>query len=94
MLAFTVIESVRMVIAGRVQGVGFRHFIWHHAGALGLKGYVRNLPGGEVEVRAQGESSQIARLAALAREGPPSALVSEVRIEPAKAALPAGFRIR
>lgn len=84
-----------MVIAGRVQGVGFRHFIWRRAGELGLRGDVRNLPGGEVEVRALGESSQIARLAALAREGPPAARVTEVRIEPGDdAALPRGFEIR
>jgi acylphosphatase len=95
MLVGTVAERRRMVIRGRVQGVGFRHFIWRRAGQLGLSGEVRNLPSGEVEVRASGDPGALDQLQSLAREGPAAAEVIEVRIEREEGdELPAGFRIR
>jgi len=94
MLARIVGESIRMVISGRVQGVGFRHFMWRRATELGLSGDVRNLASGAVEVRARGEAAALDQLAALARQGPPAARVTEVRIDPEDADLASGFRVR
>lgn len=95
MLDPNVPERRRMLIQGRVQGVGFRHFIWHHARALGLSGDVRNLPDGAVEVRASGDSGVLDQLLALARQGPTSANVTDIEIESEEGhPWPDGFRIR
>lgn len=50
------------LIKGRVQGVGFRWFVHREAGALGLKGWVRNTEDGHVEVVAAGEPEELAEL--------------------------------
>jgi acylphosphatase len=70
--------AVRWVISGRVQGVGFRWFTLRRAQALGLTGWVSNLPDGRVEVVAKGPSEAIADLEAALREGPQWADVDRV----------------
>lgn len=69
------------LIKGRVQGVYFRAFVEEHALALGLTGFVRNLPGGRaVEVKAEGERKGLERLLTYLRRGPPEAKVAEVEV--------------
>jgi len=63
----------RFTLAGRVQGVGFRPFVYRLADQYGLAGWVRNR-GGEVEVHAQGDPEQLQAFgAALLRRAPPAA---------------------
>jgi acylphosphatase len=69
-----------MLVSGRVQGVGFRWFIAEAAESLGLAGTVRNLPDGDVEIVAEGDSASIEDLVNIAREGPPSAVVLDVQV--------------
>ena len=66
------------LIRGRVQGVGFRWFTQRTATRLSVVGYVRNLPGGEVEVRAQAEEAVIAGFKQELSRGPAGARVSEI----------------
>jgi acylphosphatase len=47
---------------------------------MGLKGYVRNLPHGEVEVKAEGERKRLEELLPHLREGPPGAGVEGLEI--------------
>ena len=55
--------SLRAVVRGRVQGVGYRDFVYMRARFLGLCGYVRNLPGmRSVEVVAEGERESLEQL--------------------------------
>lgn len=54
--------ELHAIIHGRVQGVGFRATTRHYALQLGLKGTVRNLPNGSVEIRAQGSKEALERL--------------------------------
>lgn len=54
--------SKLILIHGRVQGVGFRYFIQHTAKNLGIKGYVKNLADGTVEILAQGELLTVKKL--------------------------------
>ncbi|HXH20665.1 MAG TPA: acylphosphatase [Dehalococcoidia bacterium] len=65
-------------IKGRVQGVGFRFFVERQANALGLSGWVRNLPDGSVEVLAEGEPAKLDRLLADVHRGPRHAAVDSV----------------
>ena len=65
-------------IKGRVQGVGYRFFAERAASELGLKGYVRNLPDGRVEVYAIGEDPSLKELGEQLREGPRAARVEAV----------------
>ncbi len=73
--------QVRMVVHGRVQGVGFRFAALHEARGLGLTGLVRNLADGTVEIVAEGERHTLEMLAAWARQGPRAARVSKVEEE-------------
>ena len=68
----------RFLVRGRVQGVGFRWFVLREASALGLAGFVRNLPDGSVEVVARGSEAAIAALEGCLVRGPLPAHVEAV----------------
>lgn len=76
----TDIEQRRFVVRGRVQGVGFRLFVVRRANALGITGWVRNLPDGQaVEAVAQGTPAQLDEFARdTMRVGPGGAVVHEM----------------
>ena len=57
------------IIKGRVQGVGFRWFVHREAGVRGLKGWVRNTDGGEVEVMVAGSEEKLDELRAELERG-------------------------
>lgn len=71
----------RFVIAGRVQGVGFRWFTHDAALREGLHGWVRNLADRTVEVVVEGDDESVDRLEAAVRRGPPSARVERIDVE-------------
>jgi len=73
--------GVHIIIRGVVQGVGFRYYVITHATKLGVGGYVRNLPDGDVEIEASGERSLIEEFISIIKIGPLSAHVTEVAIE-------------
>jgi len=68
-------HCVHLLVRGRVQGVGFRHFVVLRAQALGLAGWVRNRHDGAVELEAEGPRGTLERLVDAARSGPPGARV-------------------
>ena len=82
-------------VLGRVQGVGFRWFVRQQARRWGVRGWVRNLPDGSVEISAAGSAEAIEGLRAAVRRGPAGAEVAEVRDLPgdAEADLPDPFSI-
>ena len=67
------------MVRGRVQGVGFRMWVLRRANAMGVRGWVRNLPDGRsVEALAQAAPETLDRFEReVVREGPPHALVTE-----------------
>ncbi|HJQ99296.1 MAG TPA: acylphosphatase [Candidatus Polarisedimenticolaceae bacterium] len=76
---------VRLIVHGRVQGVGFRYAAREAAVEAGVSGWVRNLPDGTVEIVAQGTPEAVERLAEWAARGPRHAVVERVsraRLEP------------
>jgi acylphosphatase len=84
----------RWFVAGRVQGVGFRYFVVHHAQALGLKGYTQNLDDGRVEVYAAGTEEALRELAGRLHVGPRFAEVRAVEEIEASMLKYEGFHIR
>jgi acylphosphatase len=70
----------RAFVEGRVQGVFFRDFVRRHARALGLTGWVRNLPDGRVETLVEGEEAAVRSLVAHLEKGPPYARVARVNV--------------
>jgi len=74
-------KTYHYTVSGRVQGVCFRHYTVREAERLDIAGTVRNLPGGEVEVFAQGEEAAITKFEAFLHMGPRSASVERVERE-------------
>jgi acylphosphatase len=74
-------DARRLVIGGRVQGVGFRYSMVIAARRLGLSGWVRNRRGGGVEALIAGDADAIAAMLVWARHGPPVASVEHVAVE-------------
>jgi acylphosphatase len=68
-------------VQGRVQGVGFRYSAYREAARLGLTGWVRNTPGREVEIWAEGSHEDLAAFLRWLHQGPPRARVDAVEVE-------------
>ena len=71
----------RLVVHGRVQGVGFRYAMVDAAAACGVAGWVRNRRDGTVEAWVQGADDAVARAIAWARRGPPAARVDRIDVD-------------
>ncbi|MDR1252677.1 MAG: acylphosphatase [Treponema sp.] len=76
-------------VSGRVQGVGFRYTCYNEARRLGLSGWVRNEPDGDVEVWVEGGDEKLDRFLQWLHRGPPGARVDYVNAEKRQ---PAGYR--
>ena len=74
-------KTVRIKISGMVQGVFFRKFIADEAKKIGLKGHVRNLDTGEVEVVGEGSPEQVDSLIAVCKKGAPHSTVKNVDVQ-------------
>jgi acylphosphatase len=84
----------RLVIRGRVQGVGYRDAIIQAAGALAVVGWVRNRRDGSVEAHVQGEMPAVDAVIVWCRQGPPAARVTAVEVADAAVETTAGFSLR
>ena len=71
----------RLLISGRVQGVGFRYFASDAAAREGVTGWVRNLPDGRVEAYLEGETEAVTRVERALGNGPRGARVDLVDVE-------------
>ena len=78
-------NAVRAQVHGVVQGVGFRYTTQRMARELGVIGWVRNLPGGDVEVWGQGPDEAVERLLAFLERGPRGSVVARVDVEGVRA---------
>jgi acylphosphatase len=72
---------IRLRVRGRVQGVGFRWFVRERARSLGLSGWVRNEPDGDVLLEAGGDTSTLEQLTRAVSDGPPGSHVERVLFE-------------
>lgn len=87
-------RSVKIVVSGRVQGVGFRAFLAEEARRQSISGWARNLADGRLEVLAHGADPAVDAMIAACRSGPAGADVSGVETSDAEKPAMAGFMIR
>lgn len=71
-------QRLRAIVSGRVQGVSFRYYTKKEADQLGVTGWVRNNHDRTVELLAEGNSEQLARLHTFLQTGSPDARVDNV----------------
>ncbi len=73
--------QARIFVLGFVQGVGFRRFVKKNALNLGLKGWVKNLPDGRVEVFVQGSKENIEKLVKICEKGTFFSDIKSIQVE-------------
>lgn len=86
----------RIRVSGRVQGVGFRAFVWREAVALGVQGWIRNRIDGTVEAVIAADDTILERLLDRIRQGPRWSRVDHIEHTPevSPVAAGSGFEIR
>jgi acylphosphatase len=72
------IHRVVILVRGRVQGVGYRYSAYQVATGLDLKGFVKNLGDGSVQLEAQGPQDALMVLVEWCKKGPSRAVVDSV----------------
>ncbi len=87
-------SACRLIVRGRVQGVGYRYFALQAARELNVGGFARNLPDGSVEVLAEGDETALIAFETRLREGPSFARVSAVLRSPSAERGEPAFHIR
>lgn len=84
---------MRLVIVGRVQGVGFRVWLRDAADEAGVTGWTRNRRDGAVEAVLAGDADAVRALIDRCRIGPPGAVVTGIETAAPAEVPPAGFAI-
>jgi acylphosphatase len=74
-------KSVRLYVEGTVQGVFFRSFVKENAERYDLKGFVRNLEDGRVEVFLEGNPDDIEKMVELCKKGPKHSMIKRVEVK-------------
>jgi acylphosphatase len=87
------VKRVRVIVAGRVQGVFFRTETADRARSLGLAGSVHNRPDGGVEAVFEGDEERVEELVRWCERGPAGARVDTVNVEPEEPLGERGFSI-
>ena len=77
-------KSARFVVLGTVQGVFFRNFVVEHANTHRLRGFVRNLESGDVEIIVEGEKDSIEKFAEKIKKGPQHSQIRDLKVEERK----------
>lgn len=86
-------KSIRIYISGTVQGVFFRGFIKENAEKLGLRGFVRNLEDGRVEVFIEGNIDEVKKMMEICKKGPKHSEIKKTEIKEERFQDLKGFKI-
>jgi acylphosphatase len=89
-----VAKAVDVTVTGRVQGVSFRYYTEVEAQRLGVAGWVRNEPDGDVAGHFEGDDDAVDALVEWCRSGPPMARVRNVAVRPARLLGHGSFDVR
>ena len=87
------LQTITIIVEGRVQGVFYRQSTFEKASLLGVAGTVRNLPDGKVHIRDTGTKAQLDDLFEWCKQGPPRAAVNGVEWKDEPLQLFDGFRV-
>ncbi len=71
----------RLIVTGLVTGVGFRSYAKNSAKKLGLRGFVRNMKSGKVEIIAEGYEKQLNEFVDILKKGPFHSKVDDIKID-------------
>ena len=77
-------KSVRLYINGTVQGVFFRAFVKENAERYNVKGFVRNLEDGRIEIFLEGDANDVNKMIEVCKKGPKHAQIRKVETKPEK----------
>ena len=77
----TDIKTFRIILSGRVQGVGYRYFVHDLATRFEVKGYVQNTHDNKVEIICQGKKNNLDMFIQAVKKGPALSFISEFLIE-------------
>ncbi len=75
-------KSIRMYITGTVQDVFFRGFVKENAEKYNIKGFVRNLEDGRVEIFIEGDATDVNKVVELYKKGPRHSQIKKVELRP------------
>ncbi len=75
-------KSVRLYVDGTVQGIFFRAFIKENAERYDVKGFVRNLEDGRVEIFLEGNAENVNKMVELSKKGPRHSRIKRVEVKP------------
>ena len=75
-------KSVRLYINGTVQGVFFRIFVKENAERYNVKGFIRNLEDGRIEVFLEGDVDEVNKMIEICKKGPKHAQIRNIEIKP------------
>ncbi|WP_455675288.1 acylphosphatase [Pradoshia sp.] len=87
-------KQYHLIVSGLVQGVGFRYYTERLALSKQVKGWVRNLPDGTVEIVAQGNEPSISDFVNGIKTSPGFSRVDDVRIDEQPPESFSNFKIR
>ena len=77
-------KSIRLYISGTVQGMFFRAFVKENAEKYNVKGFVRNLEDGRVEVFLEGNNNDVEKMIELCKKGPKHAEIRSLELKEEK----------
>lgn len=87
-------RRVHVIVAGSVQGVGYRYTMRHVAQREGVAGWVRNLADGRVEAQVEGAEEAVDAVLAWMAEGPPGGRVTGAEVTDLTPTGAVGFEVR
>lgn len=74
-------KSIRLYISGTVQGMFFRGFVKENAEKYNVKGFVRNLDDGRVEIFLEGDNKDVEKVVELCKKGPKHAEIRSIEFK-------------
>ena len=75
-------KSVRLHLTGSVQGIFFRQFVKDNADKFNVKGYVRNLEDGRIEIFLEGDQEKVDSMILVCKSGPKHANIRKIEEKP------------
>lgn len=74
-------KSIRIYLEGTVQGIFFRNFVKEQAENLDIKGFVRNLEDGRIEIFLEGDNTSVEKMVEICKKGPKHAQIRKLEIK-------------